>query len=123
MITDPCVLNPGELRHRIQILRPEPTPGDTFGQRNTSWTQIHQTWAKIEGIGSAAYKRAFKDNALASQSTDIVTIRWPGAAITIKAGMRVIFGSNVFLIQAVDNIQHRNRVVLLACMQVDSDSN
>ena len=37
--------------------------------------------------------------------------------------MRVIFGNNTFLVQDVDNVLHRNRVVRLACLMIDEDSN
>jgi hypothetical protein len=37
--------------------------------------------------------------------------------------MRIIFGDNTYLIQAVDNVLHRNRKVNLACIQIDADSN
>jgi hypothetical protein len=53
----------------------------------------------------------------------LLTIRWPGASITLAPGMRVVFGNNTYLVQAADNVLHRNRIVRLACLMVDEDSN
>jgi SPP1 family predicted phage head-tail adaptor len=121
-MTDPLYIQAGELRHQIQIQAPS-SSRDSAGQQISTWNVVLNTRAKIEGSNSRTYKESFANNAFASQSTDILTIRWPGGAVTIEPDMRVIFGDNTYLIQAVDNVQHRNRKVVLACIMIDEDSN
>ena len=116
------MIDPGELRHSIQIQAASSTR-DTAGQPVSTWNLVLTTRAKIENTNSRTFKESFAANALASQSTDVITIRWPGAAIDLLPGMRVLFGDNTYLVQAVDNVQRRNRKVTLACMAIDGDSN
>jgi head-tail adaptor len=119
---DPLLIQPGELRHLVQIQQATDTR-DAAGQPVATWAVVLTTRAKIDGPSGMTYRESFANNALASVSSDFLTIRWPGAAVTIKPGMRVIFGKNTYLIQAVDNVLHRNRKVNLACIQIDEDSN
>jgi len=121
---DPLAIQPGELRHQIQI-QTSSMVATARGQavNAASWTTVLATYAKIEGTSSRTFRESFSNNALVSQATDVVTIRWPGASIDVKTGMRVIFGDATYLIQAVDNVLRRNRKVVLACVQVSSASN
>ncbi len=119
---DLLYINPGDLRHSITIEQPSAT-SDEFGQPISTWDVVLTTRAKIESTTSNTYRELVKDGAIASQSTDVVTIRWPGASVDLEPGMRVIYGDNTLLVQAVDNVLRRNRVVKLFCMQVDADSN
>jgi head-tail adaptor len=50
-----------------------------------------------------------------------ITIRFPGHSYPITDGMRVVKGSAVYLIQAVENVQERNRVLHLNCIRIDGD--
>jgi head-tail adaptor len=119
---DPVMINPGDLRHSVEIQK-APGGRDAAGQVVDAWVPVLTAYAAIEGTGSRAYRELFANNALASQSTDAITIRWPGEAIEIRPGMRVVFGANKYLIQAVDNVQHRDRKVALACMMISETSN
>ena len=119
---NPLYLRAGELRHAVQIQSASSTR-DAAGQPVSTWNVVLTTRAKIENSGGQAYKESFSNSSLASQSTDLLTIRWPGSSITVAPGMRVIFGNNTFLVQDVDNVLHRDRVVRLACVMIDEDSN
>jgi head-tail adaptor len=119
---DPLYIQPGELRHKVQIQAQTDTR-DAAGKPVATWAVVLNTRAKIDGPAGKTYKESFTNNALSSQSSDFITIRWPGAAITIEPGMRVILGDNIYLIQVVDNVLHRNRKVNLACLHIDEDSN
>lgn len=121
-VNNPLAINPGELRHLIQIQSPS-TTRDGAGQPIAAWDVVSTQHAKIENTNSRTFKESFSNNALASQSTDCITIRWPGPSIDLKPGMRVIFGDNAFLVQAVDNVLRRNRKVVLACIGINEDSN
>ena len=119
---DPLYIQAGELRHSIQIQQASATR-DAVGQPVSTWNVVLNTRAKIENTNSRTFKESFSNNALASQSTDCITIRWPGPTIDLAPGMRVIFGDNTFLVQAVDNVLRRNRKVVLACIGINEDSN
>jgi head-tail adaptor len=129
---DSCILNPGELRHGVVIQAAGPTRDDAgqlgatrddAGQPISAWDTVLTTRCKIENTGSLAFKMSFSDNTRASDSTDLITIRWPGAAVVVEPDQRVLACGCVFTIQAVDNVLHRNRVVRLACLEIDGDSN
>ena len=119
---NPLLLAAGDLRHSITIQQPS-TTRDVAGQPVSTWTNVLTTRAKIEGTTSNTYKELVADGAIASQATDVFTLRWPGSSIDLKPGMRVQFGDNIYLIQALDNILRRNRVVKLFCMAIAADSN
>lgn len=123
MTFDPLSLPAGDLRHSITIQAPDECSPDAYGQVTTNWKDVLKTRAKIEGTGSASYKDAFAQNALIAQGTDLISIRWPGSSVTIEPGQRVIMEANVWTIQAVDNVLHRNRKLRLACMIVQETSN
>jgi SPP1 family predicted phage head-tail adaptor len=120
--TDPTEINPGDLIHRVQIQKAS-SARDAVGQPVSTWDVVLTAWAKIDGPAGITYRESFQNNVLSSASSDFITIRWPGSAITVAPGMRVIFGNNTYLIQAVDNVLHRNIKVNLACVQIDEDSN
>jgi SPP1 family predicted phage head-tail adaptor len=121
MAYDPTI-RAGELRHVIVIQSPN-TARDGAGQPISTWLPVLTTRAKIESSISNAYKELVQDGAIAAQSTDVMTIRWPGPSLNLKPGMRVVFGDNTYMVQAVDNVLRRNRVVKLFCMAIDADSN
>jgi len=118
---DPLQLQAGDLRHSITIQAENTGTADAFGNPSSTWTNVLTTRAKIEGTTSNTYRAMVQVTAVASQATDVITIRWPKQ--TIKPGMRVQFGDNTYLIQAVDNVLRRNRIVRLVCMAIDEDSN
>jgi len=119
---NPLYLSAGDLRHSVTIQKPSATRDDA-GQPVSTWTNVLVTRAKIEGTTSNAYKEFVQDGAIASQATDVFTLRWPGSSIDLAPGMRIQFRDNTYLVQAVDNVLRRNRVVKLFCMVIDGDSN
>lgn len=123
MAFDPLSISAGELRHSITIQAQDTSAPDAYGQTTQQWTTVLTTRAKIEDTSSASYRDTFAQNALVAQSTDLITIRWPGSSITIEPGQRVLYGDDVFLIQAIDNVLRRNRKLRLACMIIDESSN
>jgi len=116
---DPLIIQAGTLRHLISILAPSSTR-DAAGQPISTWTTVLTTRASIVNSTPGAYKQPFAGNILAAESTDFITLRYP--AVDIQPGMRVAFGDNLYIIQAVDNVQRRNRVLILAAMVLDGDS-
>jgi SPP1 family predicted phage head-tail adaptor len=119
---DPLFLPAGSLRHIVTVQSPSSTR-DSAGQPISTWTTILTTRAQIESTTGSAYKELVQDGAIAAQSTDVFTLRWPGSSVDLQPGMRVLFQDNTYIVQAVDNALRRNRVVKLFTMAIDSDDN
>lgn len=119
---DVVFVDPATLRFHVQIQSPGKC-ADEFGEPVEQWQTILSTRAGIENTTGLAYKHSFQDNTQASESTDLITIRWPGRAVTVEPGQRVVHGRDVYTVQAVDNVKRRNRVLRLACLAVDLGSN
>jgi SPP1 family predicted phage head-tail adaptor len=122
MAYDPLVINAGELRHSITITEASSTR-DSYGQPVSTWNTVLTTRAKIEGTTSTSYKQLLQSGVISAQTTDVITMRWPGSTVFITPDMRVIFGDQTFLIQGIDNVLRRNRVLKLFCMAIDAASN
>lgn len=120
MPQNPWEIEVGSLRHRVLIQQASSTR-DAAGQLVQTWNTVRTTFAKIEGTSSRSFRDSFSNNALAAQSTDLVTVRW--TPLNLEPDMRVAFGGRMYLIQGVDNVQRRNRKVLLACIVIDEGSN
>jgi len=123
MTFDPLYLSAGDLRHSVTIQSANKSERDSYGQPISTWATILTTRAKIASTVGASYKDAFAQNALANQSTHLITIRYPSDAITIQPGQRVTHKNDTYTIQDVDNVLERNRVLRIACMQIESTSN
>ncbi|HEV2324558.1 MAG TPA: phage head closure protein [Terracidiphilus sp.] len=120
MPNNPLFTDIGSLRHKVTIQAQDPAQCDAAGQPIPgAWTTVLTTRASIR---SASAREQVSDGQLASQCVYIIMIRWPGAAVRIVTGQRVVFGGNSYHIQDVDNILQRNRVVKITAIQVDGDS-
>lgn len=108
-------INPGELRRQVTIQAPT-TATDAAGQPTTAWTTMLTTMAAIR---ATAAKEAFQTGQFISQVTHRISIRWPGDAITLRGGQRVLYGSRTFLVQAVENVRERNALIHLMCLEID----
>lgn len=112
---DPVVINSGELRHQVQIQKLETTQSST-GAPSTTWDTILTTMAAIM---TASSREVYQASQFTAQVSHVVKIRWPGSGITLAGGMQVIFGSRTFKLQTVENVQERNRVMLLHCLELN----
>lgn len=106
-------LNPSELRHSIQI-QSQSTEKDKFGQPLQNWTTVLTTRASIEAIEKV---ERYQARQFTSQVTHVITLRWPNVSIT--AGMRVVFGSHIYTIQALDNVEERNVILNLLALEIN----
>ncbi len=122
MPTSPLNLAAGALRNAITIQAPTSTR-DAAGQPVSTWNSVLTTRAAMMSTTGQSYKEVATGSTLVSQSTWLVTIRWPGASTLIEPGQRVQHGNDTYLIQAVDNVLQRNRVLQLYCLAIDADSN
>lgn len=113
-------IDPGKKRHRIEIQGQGETTQDTFGQISGAWNPILDCYAAIETMTA---REQFQDG-FVSQVVHRISIDW--TRVPIKASMRVvvhpIFGANasVYEIQAVENVQQRNLVMVLTCIEIDN---
>ena len=112
---DPLVINPGELRHAIQIQQQTATQSAS-GEPQSTWNTVLATSAKI---ATASSREVYRAAQFTEQVTHVVTIRWPGPGVSILGGQQVVFGSRVFELQTVENVQERNRVLLLHCLEIN----
>ncbi len=108
-------INPADLRHQIAIQSLTSTP-DAFGQPQQTWSTI----LTANGRVTTATKQLelLQAGALSSQVTHVVTLRYP-AAVEIQAGMRVVYGTHYYKIQAVDNFDDRNVLLNLLCLEIN----
>lgn len=110
-------LEPGKLRHQVQIQQ-RSTTQDQYGQELETWTTILTKWARIE---AAKESEIYQSGALTSRVTHTITVRWDSTQIA--PGMRVLytssFGNHYYQIQNVTNIEERNVVAILDCLELD----
>lgn len=116
MAFDPTIIAAGTLRHSITIQEPS-TTRDAAGQLNSSWTNVLTTRAMISSTTTSTFKFSFQNNTLASNATDLISIRYP--SVHIEPGMQVVFEGQVYLINAVDDVLRRHRVLNMACTGID----
>ncbi len=116
---DPCVIQPGTLKHSVTIQAPA-TTRDAAGQLNAAWTPLLTTRAAILSTASNSFRFSFSGNALAANATDLIQMRYPD--VSVVPGQQVIWGDQVYLINCVDDVQRRHRVLNLACTGLDTGS-
>jgi SPP1 family predicted phage head-tail adaptor len=111
---DPLVLNAGDLRHAITILKLTTSVG--LAGSETIWTPfLTNVRAKLEPIKGSELIRSGQD---VSQTYITVTIRYqPG----ILAQMRIQANNGTYIIQAIENVLERNRVLQLTCLSVGAN--
>jgi SPP1 family predicted phage head-tail adaptor len=114
-VRDPLAIPAGALRSAIQIQSQSATQ-DAYGQPVATWTTFLSVFAAIATVSS---REVYQASQFVSQVTHRVTIRWPGTSVVIEEGQRVVYGTHTYLIQAVENVQERNRVLNLMCLEID----
>jgi SPP1 family predicted phage head-tail adaptor len=115
-VTDALTIKPGQLNRPVTIRRQSGT-ADTFGQIADTWTDYRKCWA---GVDLVRMEEAFGSNQLTSHKQVIWTARW--SRLQILPGMRLISGSETYEIQAVNNVERRNRVTHMLCIILNAGS-
>jgi head-tail adaptor len=114
-------IEPGKKRHKIEIQAQSQTTQDTYGEPLANWPAVLDCWAAIETINM----REQFENGFVSQVVHRISLDWPGKNVTVKAGMRVVVHpwagatASVYLIQTVENVEQRNLVMRLTCLELD----
>lgn len=114
-VRDPLAIPSGAMRSEVTIERP-PAAQDAYGQPGGTWTLV---WTTLAAIATQSTREVYQASQFVEQITHRITVRWPGASIVLVGGMRVVFGSRIFLVQTVENVQERNRVLHLMCLEIN----
>jgi SPP1 family predicted phage head-tail adaptor len=104
-MTEP--LDPGLLRHRVGLERPQGT-SDGSGGETIAWTPVATLWARIDPIGATESAIA---GHLTTMATHKITIRWRDDVV---GGMRIVFRGRHFRVRAVFDPDERQRYLVLA---------
>lgn len=103
----------GLLRHQVTLQSPAGAR-DAVGERITTWTDVATVWARIQPLSARELFAAAQAHAA---TTHRVTIRHSIDVAAIDAAWRVQFGSRVFVVDGVRNIDERNREIELLCTE------
>ena len=106
----------GKLRHQVEILKPVISK-DTLGQEIESWEVQHSVWASIEPLSGKEYFSAKQVN---SEATIKLTIRYVESLLPHWV---VQFGQCIFNIEAIINLEERNRYLQLLCSEKVGETN
>jgi SPP1 family predicted phage head-tail adaptor len=99
------------LRHRITIQQQSSTV-DALGQRVQAWSTFAQAWADIRNAGGLETIKADKEASIVKAS---IRLRY---RTDLNPGMRVLYGSTVYDIEAVLPDMKAKRHVDLVCKVV-----
>ena len=100
----------GELRHRIELLA-SGSVSDGMGGSTSGWSTFATVWAAVEPLRGRAFMEA---KAAQSEVSHRVRMRY---ADGITAAMKVRYEGRIFSIDAVLNINERNRELHLMCVE------
>jgi head-tail adaptor len=120
-VKDPLSLPSGMLRHEIHVQQQLTSQRDAMGGQSPTWTDLYVAMGAIDTLSSKELFQSTQSAQFAAQVSHRITLRWPGE-IGITAGMQVSFGaglSHTAVIQAVENVQQRNRVLYLMVLEID----
>lgn len=104
-------MNIGKLRHRITIQQQLQTR-DEHGGVVTAWQAFATRWAALEPLSG---RELFEAQQLANKVGLRVRLRYLSE---VTPAMRVLYGTRVFNIQAVINVEERNEELQLLCEEV-----
>lgn len=90
-------MNIGRLDQRITI-QAAAAGQDAFGAPSTTWTVVATVWAGLKDLTGREYLAA---TAVQNVVQTKITIRYPGNAVTVLPGMRVVHGADIYNIEAV----------------------
>jgi head-tail adaptor len=111
---NPLSIASGARRHVIQVQQ-QTISQDSFGGQIEVWTTIRTTWASIV-YATTNTKENFQ-GAFSSQVTHVITILATPAPL-ITPGMRILFGSHIYLIQPFDDVQLQGVLLKLQCLEI-----
>lgn len=103
----------GRLRHRIRI-EEKVESRDTYGGERETWITKATVWGEVAPLVGREYLEARQ---MTAEMTTRIRIRYLEG---VKPQMRAVFGSETFDIQAVQNVEERDREMVLMCREIIS---
>ena len=100
----------GKRVHYIMIQQASES-ADARGEMSQTWTEYANSWAEIKPVRGREYFQAHTENVAADTRIILPYL----AGITNK--MRIKFGTRIFDIETVINIDERNRELNLMCVE------
>lgn len=108
----------GELRKVVSFQRAS-TKQDSVGQPESTWSTYYTTRAKVDVLRG---QLLYQSDVFINKNTYQIAMRFPPAGITISVADRLVCGGEVYVIQAVINVEQRNRELhLLAYVVNDTE--
>jgi head-tail adaptor len=112
-------IDPGKKRHRVSIHAQGTKQDGTGGVTPTLGLAALNCYAAIETLTG---RELFQDG-FVSQVVHRISIDWP-RSLRVTVDMRVVVyqhaGASVYEIQAIENVQERNLVMVLTCLEIDN---
>lgn len=108
----------GTLRRKLTIQQ-RPASQDAYGFNSvdaSAWTTVLTTWGHIQ-VRQGSAMMAAQAGQIMPVETFIITLRYP-PSIAILAGMRVLDGSNTYVVQNVVDVDERHRTLTLYATMV-----
>lgn len=109
-------LNPGELRHQIALAHVS-TSQDQTGQPVNTWTAYRTTMASIRMLTG---KEQYQGQEFTSGAQWLIRTRWTDD--NTVPGDRVTWLGHTYVVQIVNNVLGRMRVLELTCLEIDGAS-
>lgn len=103
----------GKLRHKITLQMPAGTR-DAVGERTTTWAHVWSTRASIMPLKVA---ERFISSQMQSSVTHKIGLLYSSEISAIDNSWRVVFGSRIFTIDGVRDIEERHRNLELLCTE------
>jgi len=102
----------GALKHRVQIQ--ENTQSVVGGEPVDAWTTTDTVWASISQLSGRELAAAQQ---IQSEVTHRIQVRYGSEINTLTSDDRILFGSRVFDIEAVNNIEEQGFVFEVMCKE------
>jgi SPP1 family predicted phage head-tail adaptor len=100
----------GKLRHRI-VIQEKSVTRDEYNAEVITWTEVDTVWASVEPLSGREFLEGRLVEATVSHR---ITIRYLSG---ITPEMRVLWGSRVFDVEAILNIEERDKMMVLMCQE------
>lgn len=103
----------GELRHRVTIQKSQGGTLNSLGEETTKYVDYKTVWAAVEPLKGR--EREYQNTDQFQAEVDYrIRIRYTP---DLKPNMRIVFRGRIFSIQAIINIDERNREIHFHCLE------
>lgn len=108
-------MDAGKYRHRVTLQSPTGSQSAATGERTTTWSaEASDIPAMIQPFKAREH---FAAQQAQSSTTHRILIRYGSEISDIDASWRVVYGSRVFVIDGIRNIDEMNRTYELLCTE------